>query len=257
MTTGKREMVGDAMSEMPPVDELLGWVRAADDRMEGAIGSLDGRAVAEPSLLPGWTRGHVLCHLARNADGLTNLLTWARTGVETPMYPSREARNAGIEAGAGRAIDEQREDLAAASARFLDAVRTMPSERWAAHVSTASSGPVPASDVPWMRAREMWVHLVDLDAGVTPDDWPDEVTARVLAEAALSIGPRVEEPVTLVVDGDDGAPIVLGGAAGEAAPQARVRGTRSDVLAWLIGRSPGTGLAVTGASTLPRLPAWI
>ena len=29
----------------------------------------------EPSLLPGWSRGHVLTHLARNADAMVNLLT--------------------------------------------------------------------------------------------------------------------------------------------------------------------------------------
>ena len=45
-------------------------------------------------LLPGWTVGHVLTHVARNADAYTNLLTWARTGVETPAYASPEAREA-------------------------------------------------------------------------------------------------------------------------------------------------------------------
>src|SRR5256885_15091039 len=60
----------------------------------------------EPSLLPGWTRGHVLTHVARNGDGLGNLLRWARTGTETPMYASREARRADIEAGAGRSAAE-------------------------------------------------------------------------------------------------------------------------------------------------------
>ena len=48
--------------------------------------------MAGPSLLPGWSRGHVLTHLARNADGAVNLLTWARTGVETPQYVSQEQR---------------------------------------------------------------------------------------------------------------------------------------------------------------------
>ena len=65
-----------------------------------AAGLTDSQA-REPSQLPGWTRGHVLTHIARNADGLRNLLIWARTGVVTPQYPDLEAREAGIAAGAG------------------------------------------------------------------------------------------------------------------------------------------------------------
>ena len=60
---------------------------------ERAFGTALGRLVPEdfagPSLLPGWTRAHVLAHVAGNADALVNLLTWARTGEETPMYASQ------------------------------------------------------------------------------------------------------------------------------------------------------------------------
>ncbi|MDP9427768.1 MAG: maleylpyruvate isomerase N-terminal domain-containing protein, partial [Actinomycetota bacterium] len=61
-----------------------------------ALGRLTDEELDRPSLLPGWGRRHVLAHVARNADALLNLLTWARTGAETPMYPSAEARDAGI-----------------------------------------------------------------------------------------------------------------------------------------------------------------
>jgi maleylpyruvate isomerase len=87
---------------------------------------LDDAAVGAASELPGWSRGHVLTHLARNADGATNLLTWARTGVETPQYASLTQRAADIEAGAGRDAAEQLEDLDAACARFAAAVSAMP-----------------------------------------------------------------------------------------------------------------------------------
>jgi maleylpyruvate isomerase len=32
--------------------------------------SLDPGSIGDPSLCPGWTRGHVLTHIARNADAL-------------------------------------------------------------------------------------------------------------------------------------------------------------------------------------------
>src|SRR6266568_3680678 len=78
--------------------ELQARLAGATDRL---LATAAGQA-REPSLLPGWSRGHVLVHLARNADGLRNLLIWARTGVVTPQYPSQQARDDAIEAGAGR-----------------------------------------------------------------------------------------------------------------------------------------------------------
>ena len=92
------------------------------------------RGVAAPSLLPGWTRGHVLTHVARNADGAVNLLTWARTGVETPQYASREQRRPTSRRARHAAAAEQLADLAAACARFAEAVAQMPAEAWAAEV---------------------------------------------------------------------------------------------------------------------------
>ena len=48
-----------------------------------ALGRLTDEELDRPSLLPGWDRRHVLAHVARNADALRNLLTWAETGVKT------------------------------------------------------------------------------------------------------------------------------------------------------------------------------
>src|ERR671930_1390843 len=88
--------------------ETLGWAFDGQQRIEESVAVLTDAQARAPSGLPGWSRGHVLTHLARNADALVNLLTWARTGVETPMYASGEQRNADIEAGAGRSAEELR-----------------------------------------------------------------------------------------------------------------------------------------------------
>ncbi len=50
----------------------------------------------QPSLLPGWTRGHVLAHVARNADAMRNLQVGARSGEDRQAYPSAQAREADI-----------------------------------------------------------------------------------------------------------------------------------------------------------------
>jgi uncharacterized protein (TIGR03083 family) len=83
-------------------DEYLRQLRSATADLIQAIGGLPDAGATAPSLLPGWTRGHVLTHLARNADGGARLLGWARTGVPSYEYESVAARAAEIEQGAHR-----------------------------------------------------------------------------------------------------------------------------------------------------------
>jgi maleylpyruvate isomerase len=96
---------------MNEVSHSLDRLAAAADRVLVTATALSDAQAREPSLLPGWSRGHVLTHIARNADGLRNLLIWARTGAETPMYASAESRSADIEAGAGRPAAELAADV--------------------------------------------------------------------------------------------------------------------------------------------------
>jgi maleylpyruvate isomerase len=79
-----------------------------------SVARLSDDDVRQPSLLPGWTRGHVLTHIARGGDALRDVLAGG------PGYPSREARAADIEAGAGRGIAEQVADIRASAAAFRD-----------------------------------------------------------------------------------------------------------------------------------------
>src|SRR6478736_10225108 len=66
-----------------------GLVAAGTALFQRALDAVIDTALAEPTALSGWTRAHVVAHVAANAEALVNLATWARTGVETPMYASR------------------------------------------------------------------------------------------------------------------------------------------------------------------------
>ena len=210
-----------------------------------ALGRLTDEELDRPSLLPGWDRRHVLAHVARNADALRNLLTWARTGVETPMYPSREARDARIAETATLDGPRLRTELVAATARFADAVRGLPGPAWAAYVGTLLGRSVPATEVPWMRCIEVVVHAVDLDAGVGFADVPEDVQAAICEEVLASWERRGETPDVVVFAGDrewgSGAVAVSG-------PLPAVTG-------WLTGRSRGEDLTADG--DLPELPRWM
>ncbi|GAB3940495.1 hypothetical protein GCM10027614_24280 [Micromonospora vulcania] len=162
---------------------LMGDLDDATSRLLRTAASFDAADLAAASLLPGWTRGHVLAHVARNADGFVNLLTAARTGEPVPQYASAAARTADIEAGAGRPADEQLDDLRRTADRFTEAVETMPAQAWAATVQTRR-GPWPAALLVWGRLREIEVHHLDLAAGYGAADWPDSFAHRLLHEVA-------------------------------------------------------------------------
>jgi maleylpyruvate isomerase len=138
-------------------------------RYLGALGGLSDDAMQGRSLLPGWTRGHVVTHLSRNADAFCNLLHWAETGEPQYMYHSREQRDADIERGAGRPAVELRADASASAGRLLQALNELDVRHEDVEVARAPGGETfPARMVATLRWVEVEIHHADLDAGYTP-----------------------------------------------------------------------------------------
>jgi maleylpyruvate isomerase len=129
------------MTVLPAVQAELA---SATNQLLATAASLSDADLAAPSLLPGWTRGHVLTHVARNADSHINLLTWARTGDRTPQYPSVEAREAEIEAASARSAARQLADLDDSAGRLAAAIRDLPQAAWSAQVQGMRPPPHPA-----------------------------------------------------------------------------------------------------------------
>ena len=228
----------------------------ATDRLLASAAALTDATARERSALPGWTRGHVLTHVARNADGLGNLLRWARTGTKTPMYASREARAASIEAGAGRPAAELTADVRGTAIAFAAEAAGVPGEAWAAQVQMLVGPPMPARRVLDSRLREVEIHHVDLGAGYRPADWPAEFVADSLPAVAGSFAGREDTPSCLLrADGPDAEWRI--GPGDQGTPPVSVHGSPVELLAWLTGRGDGGGLQVSGGdAALPVLPAW-
>jgi maleylpyruvate isomerase len=68
------------------------WLDAATTLLFEAVDGLDDARFASASTLPNWTNAHIVAHLHFNAEAIGRLVSWARTGVETPMYSSAEQR---------------------------------------------------------------------------------------------------------------------------------------------------------------------
>jgi maleylpyruvate isomerase len=161
----------------------LPWMGAGTELLARAVNALPDDALRAPSALPGWTRAHVVAHVARNAEALTRLATWAHTGVETPMYPSREHRAAEIESSAQAPADVLRDELATTAEALDAALAALDETTWQAQVRSALGRPIPAAEIPWMRVREVWLHAVDLDAGVSVTDIAPDVVDTLLDDA--------------------------------------------------------------------------
>lgn len=233
----------------------LAWARYAHDELLAALDRLPDRDFAGPSLLPGWTRAHVAAHLAHNAEGLGRLATWAATGVETPMYPSAAARAADIEATAAHRPADIREKVAAASTHLVLRLDELPVAAREVEVQSLLPPAFPAALLPWQRVREVWVHLVDLDAGEGFAAIPPDVAAALLDEAAERSILRGVEPAVALVDDED-----TWWQLGDGLATTTLTGSRAALLAWLTGRGTGEGLAVTvadgAAAALPAPPLW-
>ncbi|MEV7625816.1 maleylpyruvate isomerase family mycothiol-dependent enzyme [Actinoplanes sp. NPDC089786] len=217
------------------------WAREGTARFVAAVAGLTEDQVREPSALAGWTRAHVVAHVARNADALVNLLEWARTGVETPMYASPEQRDDDIERGAKRPAAELRADLLRSSERFAARTAEMPAEAWTATVRTRQGRAIQGAEVLWMRSREVWVHQADLGTGLTFDGFPEDFLIELIGDVAgrlKGLSVRIEAA---------GHSWTLGDGA------VAVSGTPAAVAGWLTGRSPGDD--VRGEK--PELPDWL
>jgi maleylpyruvate isomerase len=235
------------------VTVTLPLMGAGTEFFDRIVGALPDDALRDPSGLPGWSRAHVVGHLARNAEALTRLATWARTGVETPMYAHSEQRNADIEASAQGSAETLRTELATTGDEPDSALAALDEHTWHAPVRSAQGRAIPAAEIPWMRVREVWLHAVDLDAGATVADVPGEVLDLLLDDVTGVLSGRDGCPAALLVPTDRDRAWSLG-AGGDAV---EVRGTAADVVGWLVGRADGKDLTTVGGAVLPAPPRWL
>lgn len=225
----------------------LAAVQDAETRLLRTVDGLDEASFREPSVLPGWTKGHVLAHVALNAHSLVNLFTWARTGVETPQYTSWAERDAAIEECSARSLAEHRAALVEAGEAFAAAARAVPFDGWGAEVAGIGGTPQPAETFLFGRLREVEIHHVDLAAGYGAKDWPEAFVRRVLEQVPGRLAHGVDRPFVATAT-DLGMRIEVGD--GPAAVE--VSGPGHALLAWLLGRSDGADVA----GELPEVPAW-
>ena len=166
--------------------ELSGQVDGATQRLLDDARTLSEADLRAASLLPGWTRAHVLAHVARDADAMRNLLIGARSGQARPAYASAQARDAGIGQGAAMRAGDLMADLADSAMALRAVARQLPDEAWQVQVLLLDSAPFRAAELLTRRLAEVELHHCDLGTGYGPADWPAAFVTMDLQEPMRS-----------------------------------------------------------------------
>ena len=224
------------------------WVRAGTAHFRASLDALSDEQLREPSALPDWTRAHVVAHVARNAEALVRLATWARTGVETPMYATPEQRADDIEQSATYSADTLRAEFVTTADGLAAAFQGLTDDQWSATVRSALGREIPAAEVPWMRVREVWLHAVDLDAGARVEDLPAEAVDVLIEDVVTVLSGKNGCPDVLLAPSDRSGTWRLGS---DTADLPRVSASATVIAGWLTGR------VAPGALPAPALPRWI
>jgi maleylpyruvate isomerase len=183
----------DPLAYLPDPDTLVAGVKAAHRRLAATVAEVTDDTARAPSRLPGWTVGHVLTHLARNADSHSRMLEGALAGERLHQYPGgREQRRADIDAGSNRPASELRADVEASAQRLEAVWEAMTETAWAGGGLFEDGGPWPAPLIVFLRWREVEVHHADLGLGYEPDDWPDGYVAVELARQLAALPARLD-----------------------------------------------------------------
>jgi len=207
---------------------------------------LDDESVRAASLCQGWTRGHVLSHIARNADALGNLVSWAITGTPIAMYASPQARDADIAAGSTRSAREILTDIKESAARFASAATGLAGPPEHFEVEMRAGRITLGGQLPTLRLLEVVFHHVDLNAGYTFAEADPAFVKRAISNAIQRMNRASAVPaISLLGDNGDTWSMAEG--------TQEVTGSNAALLLWL---ARGDGIGVSSQEALPELPAW-
>ena len=228
-------------------EQTLAWMADGTARLLADQAALSDEALAAPTALPGWSRRYLLAHVAANAGALRNLVHWARTGEERRMYASAEQREADIAKGAELPPAELRAWIESSAQALAGDLGALPDQAWDAKIITAQGLTRSASEIPWMRVREVYIHGIDLNAGTRWSDLPADFLAALLDDVTARRSAVGGGPALALAASDTGHTWQVSGH-GAAIP---VSAPLAVLAPYLTGR-PGPDLPAA-----PALPAWL
>ncbi|MER6142000.1 maleylpyruvate isomerase family mycothiol-dependent enzyme [Streptomyces sparsogenes] len=233
-----------------PVRDAVGYVVGSGDRLVRTAARLSDTALRAPSALPGWTRGHVLAHVAHSVDAYVWLLELAHTGREPGPRTDAAALASAVERDALLSADDIAVRLRENLDRFTAQARAMPAPAWERLVPALAGWRHPAWYLLLRCLRELETHHLDLDTGHGTEQWPDAYATWALDDTLTTL--RAQSFPLASVEAVD-----LGRRWSVAPEGASIAGAGHRLLGWLSGRTPPDALtADRPTGLLPHPPAW-
>ena len=239
----------DTSAALPQIDETL----LATTRYLQALTELDDESVRRPSLLPDWSRAHVVAHVSRNADAFTQVLHQVMDARPAFMYTSNDDRDAAIEETV-RTHDLAAlvEDATASIARLIDAAWACPADPDASYARVPDGEErYPLETIGPRRRTEVEIHHADLGLAYGPGDWPVDFARNLVKQRQDEMAALPQGGPSMVLSATDVDGLWKFGEG--QGPQ--IHGTIGDLAWWLVGRGGGAGLACS-TGTLPVLGRW-
>jgi maleylpyruvate isomerase len=221
------------------------WVRQGTAHLVGEASALSDSELSHGSQLDGWSRKHLLAHVALNAEALGRLVNWARTGERCDMYLSAEQRDSDIQRHARLSAPSLR-DWIVDSAAALDASwDELDDDQWSSPVVTAQGRTVLAYELPWLRCREVFIHAYDLRGSFPTAAAPTAFWSALVGDISAWRGTRGSDPALTLnaTDTDESWSM-----AGEGSPMT-VQAPVAALATWLSGRTP--------VDRAPALTRWL
>ncbi|MCZ7912629.1 maleylpyruvate isomerase family mycothiol-dependent enzyme [Agrobacterium leguminum] len=234
-------------SSAAPAAELR-YARLGTAYFARKLNELSDGELALPSLVPGWTRRHVIAHVGFQARALARLVEAARLGRRREMLEEPEAQNEDIAFGASLPAHALRYLFKHSQVHLDVEWRDLDGAGWRAQVEPLNGGLVEIAQTPWLRTREIWLCAVDLDNGASLLDVPSEVVDRLLREAARALN-MPGQPFSLMLKPTDRVGSIVIGSGKNS-----VSGPAVDLLRWLMGRGLRRSLVFNGEIADP--PFW-
>ena len=239
----------DTSTVLPMLDETT----LATTRYLQALTRLDDTSARAPSVLPGWTRAHVVAHVSRNADAFERVVTQAAAGEAASMYDAPSVREHDIARTVeGLDLDGLRRDAQRSAERLARAWRLCDADPDASYSRIAGEGPTfPLPTVGWRRLAEVEIHHADLDLGYLPADWPPDFSRTLVGRRQQELADLPHGSPSMVLSSTDVDGLWKLGDG----PGPEIHGTVGDLAWWLVGRGGGQGLT-SSSGELPVLGRW-
>lgn len=238
-------------SPAAPARELA-WARRGTAYFARKLKELPDEALDAPSLVPGWSRRHVIAHVSYQARFLARLAEAARTGAAEETLAEPENQIEDVSFGATLPAHALRYLFKHSEVHLNVEWRDLSEAGWSATIRALNGAMVDVRQTPWLRTREIWLRAVDLDNGGTfgdlPPDLLDELQDDILAEWAANAARTVKTPAMLLDATDRKRQTAIAGGG------PRVSGKAADLVRWLSGRG-ARRLTFAGGEEI-RLPAY-